>query len=158
SLIGAFKPATGTTFKIVDNDGSDAVTGAFAGLAEGTKFYVGGSAFTITYHGGDGNDVVLTSVPLGNTIIGTPRADLIDAIHTPVGQPLPTSYADDIFGRAGADTISGLGGNDRINGGGHNDVLFGNAGNDYLLGGQGNDRLYGGAGNDQLDGGSGRNV
>ena len=60
SLIGGFVPGFGNAFTIIDNDGSDAVTGTFAGLAEGAVVDVGGTGMLITYKGGDGNDVVLT--------------------------------------------------------------------------------------------------
>ena len=53
-------PAVGQTFTIIDNDGTDAVSGTFAGLPEGATFQVGTTTFAISYHGGDGNDVVLT--------------------------------------------------------------------------------------------------
>jgi hypothetical protein len=51
--------AAADNFTIIDNDGTDAVTGQFAGLAEGATLTIGGGTFLITYHGGDGNDVVL---------------------------------------------------------------------------------------------------
>ena len=48
----------GTRFVIVNNDGADAVTGTFNGLAEGTTVTAtDGQTFTISYEGGD---VVLT--------------------------------------------------------------------------------------------------
>jgi hypothetical protein len=51
----------GTQLEIVSNDGSDAVSGTFNGLAEGaTVTATDGQTFTISYQGGDGNDVVLT--------------------------------------------------------------------------------------------------
>jgi autotransporter-associated beta strand protein len=52
-------PKADASFLVIDNDGADAVDGTFAGLPEGTEFWVGGSRFVITYAGGDGNDVVL---------------------------------------------------------------------------------------------------
>ena len=52
--------SVGDTFTIIQNDGTDPVEGTFAGLAEGAWFTVGTAMFTITYKGGDGNDVVLT--------------------------------------------------------------------------------------------------
>lgn len=55
-----FTPAAGRAFAILVNDGTDAVVGTFAGLAEGSAFDLGGVTFSITYAGGDGNDVVLT--------------------------------------------------------------------------------------------------
>jgi autotransporter-associated beta strand protein len=52
SLIGGFNPASGDTFVIIDNDGSDDVEGTFAGLANGDTFTVGGTTFQINYFGG----------------------------------------------------------------------------------------------------------
>ena len=54
-----FASAVGNQYVIVSNDGTDAVQGAFAGLAEGAFFQIGTLRFSITYRGGDGNDVVL---------------------------------------------------------------------------------------------------
>jgi hypothetical protein len=54
-----FTPALNDSFTIVANNASDAVTGAFNGLAEGAYFPIGGKTFRITYAGGTGNDVVL---------------------------------------------------------------------------------------------------
>ncbi len=56
---------SGDLFTIILNDGNaDAVTGTFAGLAEGAHVFSGaGQDYTITYVGGDGNDVVLAAVP-----------------------------------------------------------------------------------------------
>jgi fibronectin-binding autotransporter adhesin len=55
-----FTPATGQTYTIIANDSNDAVTGTFLGLAEGATITIDGYTFTISYVGGDGNDVVLT--------------------------------------------------------------------------------------------------
>src|SRR5205823_5973189 len=62
SFVNGFTPAAGTTFRLIDNDGNDAVTGTLAGLAEGAQVSAGGVAFTLSYHGGDGNDVTLTAI------------------------------------------------------------------------------------------------
>src|SRR5207248_5060697 len=52
----------GDQYKIIDNQGSHAVSGNFVGLPEGTTFYTGnGYPMRISYAGGDGNDVVLTA-------------------------------------------------------------------------------------------------
>jgi fibronectin-binding autotransporter adhesin len=61
SLTLGFTPILGTTFEIIRNDLGDPVSGTFLGLNEGATFTAGGQTFTISYHGGDGNDVVLTS-------------------------------------------------------------------------------------------------
>src|SRR5207237_9582325 len=62
SLNLGFTPPTGAIFVIINNDAKDPVTGNFAGLPEGTTFTQGGQAFTISYQGGNGNDVALTAV------------------------------------------------------------------------------------------------
>ncbi len=67
-LSGAHAPVAGQTFTIVDNDGAEAVTGTFAGLAEGATIsnFLGSSLNAIiSYLGGDGNDVtIVSSCPL----------------------------------------------------------------------------------------------
>lgn len=63
-----FAPTAGQVFTIINNDGGDAVTGTFAGLAEGDVFYEGAHSFRISYVGGTGNDVTLTSVMLCNAV------------------------------------------------------------------------------------------
>lgn len=56
-----FSPAVNSSFKIIDNDGSgDAVNGTFSGLAESAAFNQNGYLLTISYIGGDGNDIVVT--------------------------------------------------------------------------------------------------
>lgn len=96
--------------------------------------------------GAGGTKIVLGE---GVTIVGTGKADVIDANHTVPGQPLPTKGADWIQGKGGNDKISGLGGNDWLQGG---------SGNDHLKGGNGDDRLEGGKGNNKLKGGRGEDV
>jgi len=160
SLLGGFNPAVGAAFTIIANDGSDAVSGTFAGLAEGATFQSGGAWYTISYAGGDGNDVVLTAkaapVGTGVTIIGTDGPDTVDATVTVPGQPLPTAYADSIFGVDGNDTLSGLGGDDSIRGAAGQDTVYGGDGSDTLRGGGGRDSLHGDAGDDTVAGGRGK--
>ena len=59
TLGAGFTPVEGNSFVIIDNDGADAVSGTFAGLAQGARVNLGGLNLSITYTGGDGNDVVL---------------------------------------------------------------------------------------------------
>jgi hypothetical protein len=61
ALQGAFVPPPGSTFTLIVNDGVDAVTGTFAGLPEGATVNFNGVALTISYAGGDGNDVTLAA-------------------------------------------------------------------------------------------------
>ncbi|MCI0359098.1 MAG: hypothetical protein L0211_11520, partial [Planctomycetaceae bacterium] len=57
---GSSRPPTGTIFTLIENDGSDEITGQFQGLAEGATVRFGGIEATISYKGGTGNDVTLT--------------------------------------------------------------------------------------------------
>jgi fibronectin-binding autotransporter adhesin len=79
SLYNGFKPQKNNTFTIIDNDGTDAVTGTFKGLAEGATFAVDGNTFKISYKGGDGNDVVLTVL-----VAGTPNSGFSLTTANPV--------------------------------------------------------------------------
>ncbi len=55
-----FAPSVGAEFVIINNDGSDAVLGTFAGLPEGSYLRIGDASFRISYAGGGGsNDMVL---------------------------------------------------------------------------------------------------
>ena len=47
---------------LIDNDGNDPVIGTFANLPQGATFERGGHVFHISYTGGTGNDVVVTSL------------------------------------------------------------------------------------------------
>jgi hypothetical protein len=62
SPLAGFTGNIGDTFIIIDNDAADAVTGTFAGLPSGSVVTAGAFAFSISYTGGSGNDVVLTRV------------------------------------------------------------------------------------------------
>lgn len=62
-LLNNFRPPIGSTFTIINNDGSDAVVGTFANIAEGETFIAaGGLAFRVSYMGGTGNDVTVTRI------------------------------------------------------------------------------------------------
>lgn len=70
-LSGSPTISSETKFTIVNNDGTDAVLGTFAGLPEGTiinNFLGTGKTASITYVGGDGNDVVITSPSAAPTV------------------------------------------------------------------------------------------
>jgi hypothetical protein len=61
ALSSSFTPAKNTKFVIIANDGNDPVDGTFHGLPEGATVTAGRVNFTISYRGGDGNDIVLTA-------------------------------------------------------------------------------------------------
>jgi hypothetical protein len=59
-----FVPPVGSSFEIVTNTSSAAITGTFNGLDEGAVFTQDGYPFQITYHGGTGGaSIVLTRLP-----------------------------------------------------------------------------------------------
>jgi autotransporter-associated beta strand protein len=68
SVADGFVPAINQQFVLIDNQTSNAIVGTFlgagslGGLTEGATFAMDGFTFRITYHGGDGNDVVITRV------------------------------------------------------------------------------------------------
>ena len=76
----------GSTFTIVDTDGSDPVQGTFNGLPEGASVVVDGTNFVITYQGGDGNDIVVEAMPLD-------WGDLPDELTD--GSPYHTKLSED---------------------------------------------------------------
>jgi uncharacterized repeat protein (TIGR01451 family) len=81
SLINGFAPADGNSFTIINNQGSNPVSGNFAGLPEGATFSVGGTFFRITYAGGVGNnDVVLTSFAITDTDLEITKSDSPDPV------------------------------------------------------------------------------
>ena len=59
--------SAGTVDTLIDNTGSQAITGTFSGLAQGAIFYVagpssGGTWYQISYQGGSGNSVTITAL------------------------------------------------------------------------------------------------
>ncbi len=66
----ASTPSVGTVFTIIDNDGTDAVSGTFAGLPQLGTLTVAGATYRISYTGGTGNDVTLAVLSTG---AGAPR-------------------------------------------------------------------------------------
>ena len=66
----------GKKFVIIDNDGTDAVSGTFAGLPNGALFEAGAESFVIYYTAdadsadtSGGNDVMLVSAADGTVLI-----------------------------------------------------------------------------------------
>jgi fibronectin-binding autotransporter adhesin len=60
SVIAVPGLATNTTFTIIDNDGTDAVSSTFAGLPNNATFFQSVYTWRVSYVGGTGNDVTLT--------------------------------------------------------------------------------------------------
>ncbi|GAB5398577.1 MAG: hypothetical protein Aureis2KO_01620 [Aureisphaera sp.] len=86
------------TLVLIDNDGTDAITGTFAGLPEGASISSGGITGKISYVGGDGNDVVIDLDDTPPTL--TCPADITAECPQVITYPLPT-FSDNC-GIAGA--------------------------------------------------------
>lgn len=80
-LYNDWKITAGDTFTIIDNQGTQPIGGTYEGLAEGARFSVDGATFSISYVGGDGNDLVLTAV---NTV-SAPNTGVLQIVK---GNPL----------------------------------------------------------------------
>jgi hypothetical protein len=102
SALNFFRPASGQQFTIIDNDGTDPVVGTFGKVPNNPDVQNGGFsnapeggllflqqfsdlALRISYKGGDGNDVVLTTVALPSVFAvgagagGLPIVNVYDA-------------------------------------------------------------------------------
>lgn len=114
----------GTQLKIIDNDGSDPITGTFNGLPQGATISggPGGFNYVISYTGGDGNDVVLTAVTSGLattsvTLNGAPNPSAFGTLvtfsaHVTSGTPgTPTGTVTflDNGTSIGSSSVNGLG-------------------------------------------------
>ncbi|WP_292883691.1 DUF4347 domain-containing protein [Nisaea sp.] len=138
-----YTSAIGDSYVLIDNDGTDAVTGTFSGLAEGATIVSGVDYYQISYAGGTGNDVVLTR-------IATPVASSSGSATT-----LGSEGNDVIVGDSSSNLIRGLGGNDTITGLESNDTIWGDSGADLVHGGTGSDLIYGNQGADVIYGNQG---
>src|SRR5262249_7590341 len=63
--------SVGDELVLIQNDGGDAITGTFTGLAEGSVISAGGYSFVISYVGGTGNDVSLTVTNVPGGTVGS---------------------------------------------------------------------------------------
>jgi autotransporter-associated beta strand protein len=147
----------GDSYTLISNDGSDAVTGSFSGLAEGARFIAGTRYYQISYAGGTGNDVTLTDAGSALSSSGGDGGGGSSATATSL-QLAGTGNADTLIGGGSDDTISGAGGGDIVYSGNGNDVAYGNQGNDTLLGQADADTLFGGQDADLVYGNQGTDL
>jgi hypothetical protein len=99
STSGTITSSAGQVVTIINNDDTDAVTGTFAGLAEGANVTINGVPFKISYVGGSGNDVVLSetqvSVSVSPASVTENGATNLDYTFTRVGStgaPLTVNF------------------------------------------------------------------
>lgn len=105
SLSGSltYVPPAGSSFTLLENDGTDLITGIFSGLPEGSSVNLGTQIFNISYLGGTGNDVVLTLV--GG---GLPAFGITSFTISPVPNSNPPQFGILIEGTSQPDTAHRL--------------------------------------------------
>jgi hypothetical protein len=59
----SYTSTPGTSFRIINKTPAGAITGTFTGHPQGSSFVSNGRTYTISYVGGDGNDVVVVDQP-----------------------------------------------------------------------------------------------
>ena len=73
-LTQSITPQTGSVLRFVDNNLTDAITGNFAGIAQGAAWTSNNLDFTASYTGGTGNDFALTFTGTNANPSGQPPA------------------------------------------------------------------------------------
>lgn len=63
NTVGNKKLTTGKVFTAISNTDATPISGTFANLADGSTVTVGVNKLQVSYSGGDGNDLTLTTVP-----------------------------------------------------------------------------------------------
>ena len=145
SLTGLDAPATwhlnlgGALYQSTNSLGFTSIETLKGGSASDTFSFANGAAFTGSFVGGAGSDLLDYSAYL-----------------TPVTVNLSTGVVQGVSGTVTAiENITGGSGADILTGDNNPNVLSGLGGDDHLFGLGGADTLIGGAGNDQLSGGMG---
>ena len=107
-----FVPVAGNAFTIINNDLSDPITTTFAGLAEGatiSNFLGSGLNATISYVGGDGNDVVILIPPtisIGDASLSESGGNMIFTVTQSAASGVNTTFqysTADVTATAGSD-------------------------------------------------------
>lgn len=91
---------------LINNTGSNSIVGAFAGMAEGSTVTLSGQAFTITYKGGDGNDLVLTKQPPPIRYVDDAWAALANGAQIADADPVASGNQAAVVGTSAFGTIN----------------------------------------------------
>jgi len=114
-----FVPSLGQEYMLIENDGADAVSGSFWDYSEGAVITVNNvHDFQLSYVGGDGNDVTLTSLngkPASTTSLSSSinpselgqSVTFTATVTAAGGTPAGTVYFHDGTTILGSDTLSG---------------------------------------------------
>jgi autotransporter-associated beta strand protein len=98
STSGTITSLPGQIVTLINNDGADAVTGTFNGLAEGSTVTINGVNFKLSYVGGSGNDVTLTQAPIVATVndVSVNEADGTAVFTITLDQPVDIDVTIDV--------------------------------------------------------------
>jgi Ca2+-binding RTX toxin-like protein len=121
---------------------------AMAGGTGSDTYIVNNGGDTVDETGGDGEDVIYSSVTRNLNAVAQVIGDVENLTLTGTANI-------NAVGNGLDNGLTGNSGNNTLNGGGGADELVGAAGEDALNGGAGNDSLAGGDGNDTLNGAGG---
>ena len=95
---------------LIDNDDTDAVSGTFAGLAEGDVVTINGIDFRISYIGGTGNDIVLTNTVAANVVFSMqPPSSVVAGATFGTAVTVTNSFGDPVPGQTVTLTLTGTG-------------------------------------------------
>jgi hypothetical protein len=99
-------------YMLIANDGSDAVSGTFTGLSEGSLLVSGIYAFKVSYRGGDGNDVVLTLLNFNHLPLAEAGGQYFvvkarQSLSMPLTRSTPTATCSSTVGIS-TTTVSGI--------------------------------------------------
>lgn len=99
--------ATDATVTVMTIAGSTPIAGTFEGLAEGASLSVGTSTYSISYVGGDGNDIVLTRTATGGgTPTPSPVVPIVIDVLPDSGKPIVAGpEAENFKGTAATDLV-----------------------------------------------------
>jgi autotransporter-associated beta strand protein len=90
-------------FMIIDNTGTQPISGTFAGLPQGAQLMISNEPYRITYTGGDGNDVVLTSLVNSTTSVTPSSTSVI--YGSPITLTATVASADSSFTQTPTGTV-----------------------------------------------------
>ena len=110
---GSITAGVADSVVLIDNDGTDAVTGQFAGLANASTLTINGESFAIFYDGGDGNDVTLVRVPatVDTVYVDEDWAGTTAGDDPDTGDAIPMVFGYNAFAsiQAGVDAVAAAG-------------------------------------------------
>jgi hypothetical protein len=112
SLINGFIPTAGQVFTVINNTSANPISGVFTNLPEGSTISASGYDFKLSYVGGDGNDMTLTTIgPSASSSgggAGSGNSSAPGTPHTGLGALTANPLVAAFTSLAGAGTIAAI--------------------------------------------------